>query len=90
MCIARDIKKQNYKVISVIGDGGMTAGMAYEALATQVILKDMLVILNDNEMSISPNVGAMNNYLAKYYLAKLCQPSNKKEQLLDKHPLKKY
>jgi len=62
LCIARDIKKQDYKIISVIGDGGMTAGMAYEALCHAGYLKkDILVILNDNEMSISPNVGAMNN-----------------------------
>ncbi len=92
MCIARDIKKQDYKVISVIGDGGMTAGMAYEALCHAGYLKkDMLVILNDNEMSISPNVGAMNNYLTKILSGKtLSTIKQKGEQLLgDKHPLKK-
>lgn len=54
------------KVIAVIGDGGMTAGLAYEALNHLGNSKaDVLVILNDNEMSISPNVGAMTNYLAR-------------------------
>ena len=92
MCIARDLKKQDYKIISVIGDGGMTAGMAYEALCHAGYLKkDILVILNDNEMSISPNVGAMNNYLTKILSGKtLSTIKQKGEQLLgDKHPLKK-
>ena len=92
LCIARDIKKQDYKIISVIGDGGMTAGMAYEALCHAGYLKkDMLVILNDNEMSISPNVGAMNNYLTKILSGKtLSTIKQKSGQLLgDKHPLKK-
>ena len=92
LCIARDIKKQDYKIISVIGDGGMTAGMAYEALCHAGYLKkDMLVILNDNEMSISPNVGAMNNYLTKILSGKtLSTIKQKSDQLLgDKHPLKK-
>lgn len=54
------------KAIAVIGDGALTAGLAYEALNHAGGLKtDMLVILNDNDMSISPNVGAMNRYLAR-------------------------
>ena len=54
------------KVIAVIGDGGLTAGLAYEALNHLGDSKaDLLVILNDNEMSISPNVGAMTNYLTR-------------------------
>lgn len=56
----------NRKVVAVIGDGGMTAGMAYEALNHLGDARaDLLVILNDNEMSISPNVGAMRNYLTR-------------------------
>ena len=52
--------------MAIIGDGGMTGGMAFEALNHAGALDaNLLVILNDNEMSISPNVGAMNNYLAK-------------------------
>ncbi len=63
---ARDFKKENYKVIAVIGDGALTAGIAYEALNNAGFLKsDLLVILNDNKMSISPNVGAMSKYLNK-------------------------
>ena len=50
MSIARDFKGQDYRIISVIGDGGITAGMSYEALCHAGYLKkDMLVILNDNE-----------------------------------------
>ncbi len=54
------------KIVAIIGDGAMTAGMAFEALNHAGDLKaDLLVILNDNEMSISPNVGALSNYLAR-------------------------
>ncbi|MDK9699741.1 MAG: 1-deoxy-D-xylulose-5-phosphate synthase [bacterium] len=61
---ARDLANEDYKVIAVIGDGAMTGGLAYEALNNAGISgKNMLVILNDNNMSISPNVGAISNYL---------------------------
>ncbi|MFB3896135.1 MAG: 1-deoxy-D-xylulose-5-phosphate synthase [bacterium] len=61
---ARDAMKQDYAVIAIIGDGGMTGGMAYEALNNAGHLKkDLIVILNDNEMSISPNVGGISAYL---------------------------
>lgn len=61
---ARDVLKQNHHVVAVIGDGAMTGGMAYEALNHAGQSKtDMIVVLNDNEMSISPNVGAMSSYL---------------------------
>jgi 1-deoxy-D-xylulose-5-phosphate synthase len=66
MAIGRDIKGEDFKVIAVIGDGAMTGGMAFEAMNhAGHIKKDMLVVLNDNEMSISENVGAMSNYLLK-------------------------
>ncbi len=66
MAIAAEKEQQNRKVVAVIGDGAMTAGMAFEALNhAGAIHNDMLVILNDNEMSISENVGALNNSLAK-------------------------
>lgn len=66
MCIARDREQKNYKVIAVIGDGALTGGMALEALNHAGSLKkDLLVILNDNEMSISPNVGAFSTYLSR-------------------------
>ncbi|MBH9832765.1 1-deoxy-D-xylulose-5-phosphate synthase, partial [Clostridioides difficile] len=62
---ARDIKKENYSVISVIGDGSITGGMALEALnQLGYIDTNMIVILNDNEMSIDKNVGGMSKYLS--------------------------
>lgn len=64
MAVARDIKGEDNNVIAVIGDGSMTGGMAFEALNNAGDLhKKMIVILNDNEMSISKNVGAMSQYL---------------------------
>lgn len=60
------------KTVAVIGDGALTAGLAYEALNHAGGVKaDMLVILNDNDMSISPNVGAMNKYLARMLSGKI-------------------
>lgn len=66
LAVAAEKEGKNRKVVAVIGDGAMTAGMAFEALNhAGDIHKDMLVILNDNEMSISENVGALNNHLAR-------------------------
>ncbi len=66
MVAARDINNKSNKVIAVIGDGSMTAGLAFEGLNHAGHLKkDLIVILNDNEMSISPNVGALSSYLSK-------------------------
>ncbi|RHW75193.1 1-deoxy-D-xylulose-5-phosphate synthase [Colwellia sp. RSH04] len=66
LAVAAEKEGKNRKTVAVIGDGAMTAGMAFEALNhAGDINKDMLVILNDNEMSISENVGALNNHLAK-------------------------
>lgn len=63
---ARDLAKKNNKVVAVIGDGALTGGMAYEALNNMGRLKsNLIVVLNDNNMSISENVGGMANYLAK-------------------------
>ncbi len=62
---ARDLQKQDYHVISVIGDGALTGGMAYEALNNASSLKkNFIIILNDNEMSISENVGGISSYLS--------------------------
>ncbi len=62
--LARDINKDDYTVIAVIGDGALTGGMAFEALNhAGHTARDLIVILNDNEMSISKNVGAMSSYL---------------------------
>ncbi|PKF63726.1 1-deoxy-D-xylulose-5-phosphate synthase [Psychromonas sp. psych-6C06] len=66
MAIAAEKEDQGRKVVAVIGDGAITAGMAFEAMNhAGAIHNDMLVVLNDNEMSISENVGALNNHLAK-------------------------
>ena len=66
MAIARDLKKENSFVIPIIGDGALTGGMALEALNhIGHEKKNMIVILNDNEMSIAPNVGAINNILGQ-------------------------
>lgn len=63
---AREIKKEDYKVVAIIGDGAMTGGLAFEGLLNAgSSRKQMLIILNDNTMSISPNVGAMRTYLTK-------------------------
>ena len=63
---ARDLKNEKYSVVAVIGDGAMTGGMAYEALNDGGRLAtSFIVILNDNEMSISQNVGGMSKYLSK-------------------------
>lgn len=66
MALARDIKGDDYSVVAVIGDGALTGGMAYEALNHAGHEgRDLIVILNDNEMSISRNVGAMSGYLSR-------------------------
>ncbi|MDO4337497.1 MAG: 1-deoxy-D-xylulose-5-phosphate synthase [Eubacteriales bacterium] len=62
---ARDLLGQKYRVVSVIGDGALTGGMAYEALNNAAELKtNFIIIINDNNMSISPNVGGMSTYLS--------------------------
>jgi 1-deoxy-D-xylulose-5-phosphate synthase len=72
MAIARDRKgERDRKVVAVIGDGGLTGGMAFEALNNAGALKtDLLVVLNDNQMSIDPNVGALKEYLAELVATK--------------------
>jgi len=66
MIAARDIKDEDYRVIAVIGDGSISAGLAFEGLNQAGHLKkNLVVILNDNEMSISPNVGALSSYLSR-------------------------
>lgn len=66
LAVVRDLKKEKYHVIAVIGDGAMTGGMAFEALNhIGQSRKNIIIILNDNEMSISPNVGGLSNYLGK-------------------------
>ncbi len=65
MALGRDLRGENYHVISIIGDGALTGGMAYEALNNAArINKNFIIILNDNNMSISENVGGMSKYLS--------------------------
>ena len=66
MAVSRDLDNDKFKVVSIIGDGALSGGLAFEALNNAGnIRKQMLVIVNDNDMSISPNVGAFRNYLVK-------------------------
>ncbi|HTU67378.1 MAG TPA: 1-deoxy-D-xylulose-5-phosphate synthase [Steroidobacteraceae bacterium] len=66
MAVAAELKKDERRVVAIIGDGAITAGMAWEALLNAGARKtNLLVILNDNDMSISENVGALSNYFAK-------------------------
>jgi 1-deoxy-D-xylulose-5-phosphate synthase len=63
---ARDLNKENHKVVAVLGDGALTGGMAFEAINNAGRLKsNMIIVLNDNNMSISENVGGLSNYLGK-------------------------
>ncbi|UNK20402.1 1-deoxy-D-xylulose-5-phosphate synthase [Paenibacillus sp. N3/727] len=88
MALARDLKGEDNRVIAMIGDGALTGGMAFEALNhIGHEKKKLMVVLNDNEMSIAPNVGAMHNYLSKirsdrYYL----RAKDEVESLLKKIP----
>ena len=89
MAKARDIKKENNSVIAVIGDGSLTGGMALEALnhagSSQT---KMIVILNDNEMSISKNIGGVNMFLSKLRTRKNYTNSNKTgKRIINKIPL---
>jgi 1-deoxy-D-xylulose-5-phosphate synthase len=76
MACAKHLKQERSKVIAVIGDGSMTAGLAYEALNQAGDThkdRDLIVILNDNEMSISRNVGALSSFLSRTFSAKRLQ-----------------
>ncbi len=64
-CAARNAKGDNNKVVAVIGDGSMSAGMAYEAMNNAEAHQQLIVVLNDNDMSIAPPVGSMSAYLAR-------------------------
>ena len=89
---ARDLMGKDYKVVSIIGDGALTGGMAYEALNNAARMKkNFIIVLNDNSMSISRNVGGMSNYLngirtANFYnnLKKNVQSTLEKLPLLGK------
>ena len=77
---AKYLKKENSKVIAVIGDGSMTAGIAYEGLnqaGDKFKDRELIVILNDNDMSISRNVGALSSFLSRTFSAKRLQDARK-------------
>jgi 1-deoxy-D-xylulose-5-phosphate synthase len=92
MSIAAKLQNQSNKIVSVIGDGGLTGGMALEALNhAGGINTDILVILNDNEMSISENVGALTKYFARILSGKLYQGIRENsKKLLSRMPRKFY
>lgn len=71
MAVAKDLKRQKGKAIAIIGDGALTGGMSFEALNhTGHLQKNLIVILNDNNMSISKNVGALQKYIAKVLVSR--------------------
>lgn len=81
MAVARDQKKDDSKVIAVVGDGCMTGGMAYEAMQNAGLLRsDLLVILNDNQMFISKRVGALGKALTKLLTTKYVQLAEEKAE----------
>lgn len=88
LALARDFQNRDYVVAAVIGDGALTGGMAFEALNHAGHLgTNLLVIVNDNEMSISPNVGALSQYLTRIRLdPTLSRARNDVEQLLKRIP----
>ncbi|WP_337101692.1 1-deoxy-D-xylulose-5-phosphate synthase [Paenibacillus sp. YIM B09110] len=88
MALARDLKGEDNRVVAVIGDGALTGGMALEAINhIGHEKKKMIVILNDNEMSIAPNVGALHHYLGKIRTDRHYQKAKDElQQLLNKIP----
>ncbi len=88
MAVGKRLKGETKRIICVIGDGSITAGMAFEALNNAGYLKeDLLVILNDNEMSISPNVGALSTFISKRMTGNLARFIRKEmEKLLPRLP----
>lgn len=89
MAVARDLTEKDNHVVAVIGDGAMTCGLAFEAINNAGHLNNrLIVILNDNEMSISPNVGALSKYLNRMRTdARYIRAKSEAEQILPKLPL---
>lgn len=85
---ARDIRKETYRVVAVIGDGALSGGMAFEALNNAARLNsNLIIVLNDNNMSISENVGGMANYLGKIRInSSYTDLKDKVEHTLNKLP----
>jgi 1-deoxy-D-xylulose-5-phosphate synthase len=89
MAVSAKIKQEKRKCVAVIGDGAMSAGMAFEALNNAGAMDvDLLVILNDNEMSISPPVGALTNYLARLLSGRMYDTAKRaSEHVLKRLPI---
>ena len=88
MARARDYRNEHHEVIAVVGDGALTGGMCYEALNDAGNSRTkMIVILNDNEMSIAPNVGALSNYLTNLRISAGWQSAKRKVRHLNSVPL---
>ena len=89
MAVSSKIKKEKRHCVAVIGDGAMSAGMAFEALNNAGAMDvDLLVILNDNEMSISPPVGALTNYLARLLSGRMYDAARRaSEHILKRLPI---
>jgi 1-deoxy-D-xylulose-5-phosphate synthase len=90
MAMAAKLKGEDRRAVAIIGDGAMSAGMAFEALnnagvSHAGVLADMLVVLNDNDMSISPPVGAMNKYLARLMSGKFYAAAREAAKTVLKH-----
>src|SRR3979409_1202296 len=86
MAVARDLSGGKNNVIAVIGDGAMSAGMAYEAMNNAGAMNSrLIVILNDNDMSIAPPVGAMSAYLSRLYSGKTYRTLREAAKQLGKH-----
>src|SRR5215203_7508395 len=86
MAVARDLSGGKNNVISVIGDGSMSAGMAYEAMNNAGAMNSrLIVILNDNDMSIAPPVGAMSAYLSRLYSGKTYRSLREAAKQINKH-----
>jgi len=88
MAAARDLKGESHRVIAVIGDGALSGGMAFEALNNAGHQKrDLIVVLNDNEMSISPNVGAFSTYLNRIITGKRYNKAKEDfKRIVEKYP----
>src|SRR5512147_1459080 len=89
MAVSSKLKKEKRKSVAVIGDGAMSAGMAFEALNNAGAMDvDLLVVLNDNEMSISPPVGALTNYLARLLSGRMYDTAKRaSEHVLKRLPI---
>jgi 1-deoxy-D-xylulose-5-phosphate synthase len=87
MAVSSKLKGEGRRCIAVIGDGAMSAGMAYEAMNNAGAMDaNLLVVLNDNEMSISPPVGALTNYLARLLSGRMYDTAKRASRQATRRP----